>query len=68
MEWLSRRKLKTYCRWHFCHDICSFVIKVDISLKNYLINVLDKQLEKHPEMKCVKERVGSLKKYKLKEE
>ena len=53
--------------WHFCHDMCSFVIKVDISLKNDLIKVLDEQLEKYPNIKCVKERVEALKKYKLKE-
>ena len=53
--------------WHFCHDMCSFVVKVDISLKDDLIKMLDEQLEKHPDIKCVKERVEALKKYKLKE-
>lgn len=51
--------------WTLCHDMCNFVVKVDISLKNDLIDILNKQLESHPDLKCVKERVDALKKHKL---
>ncbi len=53
-------------QWDFCHEICSFVIKVDDSLKQEIISALDKQLAENPTMKCVKERVETLKKYALK--
>ena len=53
-------------QWDFCHEICSFVIKVDDSLKKEIVGVLDEQLAGNPTMKCVKERVEALKKYALK--
>lgn len=51
--------------WRLCHDMCSFVVEVDLSLKEDLIRVLKEQQEKHSEMKCVKERVESLRKMHL---
>ncbi len=53
-------------QWDFCHEICSFVIKVDDSLKKGIVDVLEEQLMENPTMKCVKERVEALKKYALK--
>ena len=47
--------------WRLCHDMCSFVIKVDFSLKVDLIEVLDTQVKKYADVKCVRERVDALK-------
>ena len=41
--------------------MCSFVIKVDFSLKVDLIEVLDTQVKKYADVKCVRERVDALK-------
>ena len=58
-------KTISYNVWDYCHDICSFITRVNNNLKSDLITSLDRQIMKNPNSKCAKERVDALKVYKL---
>lgn len=58
-------KTISYNVWDYCHDICSFITRVNNDLKSHLIISLDEQIMKNPNSKCAKERVDALKTYKL---